>query len=203
MHTKRFGTILLLLIFLVSQAFASFGSKPSINASIGGAFCIPTADYLKEYPGHPDVKMPNIRTSYYLGLDADIIDIAYKYNDFTFDVGAGLSYLYISSSIPYGVSILKAYSGLGFKAYVSTTYKHTFSASFAYKAYSCAYEGTKSNFYVRDFEITPSAVVASTGPMDLLVKLPITLSVKSDAITVRTSICIGIGFNSFKIKGDK
>ncbi|MBQ6671936.1 MAG: hypothetical protein IJM73_01780, partial [Spirochaetales bacterium] len=82
----------------VSCLGASVCTRPSAGLWAGGAFCIPTANYLKQYPGDEDAAMPPVRTSFSFGADAAVLDLSVS----RFSFGAGFSFAFTGRSVAYG-----------------------------------------------------------------------------------------------------
>lgn len=192
--------IAVLLLCVVPAAFAGFGTVPSLNIDGGSAFCIPTASYLKEYPGDSSVTMPPVRTSLGLGLDADLLDLSYVFaGGNSLGLGLGLSYSYTSASLAYGISILKPYYALGFCANVRYGFDSRLSLALRYRFLSCCYIGTSSRFLAQDIELSPSYVLLTFGPGLLSVGLPVCVSIKADAVTVRAGVSLKIALDSSRM----
>ena len=192
MSVRRFLFTLLMGLLSVSCLGASVCTRPSAGLWAGGAFCIPTADYLKQYPGDEDAAMPPVRTSFSFGADADLLNIASG----RFSAGLGVSFVSTGRSIAFGQNYLKPYIGLGFLLEFDYDFTSLFTAGLKLRYLSCTFNGSASKFICIETELVPSLRIFSTGPTDGFVSAPVTLSYRSDAVTVRTSLALTLRFDS-------
>lgn len=187
---------MLIALLSVSCLGAAVCTRPSYGVWAGGAFCIPTADYLKQYPGNEDAAMPPVRTSSSFGADADLLNLAIG----KFSAGLGVSFVSTGRSIAFGQSYLKPYIGLGFLLDFDYDFTSLFTAGLKLRYLSCTFNGSASNFICIETELVPSLWVFSAGPTDGFVSAPVTLSYRSDAVTVRTSLAFTLRFDSSEMR---
>ena len=201
MMGKKIVCILTILIIAVAGLWASFATRPSVSAWFGAVFCHPTADYLKEYPGDPSAETPPFRTSRSFGFDLDVLNVAFVFNekDSAIQLGVGLTYLDVSESFPYGLSILKPYSGVGFLADVNWRMNKRLDLGFRYRFLTCRFTGTETRFLVQEFELVPAFRFASLKAMDFFVSMPVTASWKADSISIRTSVALTFSLDSQRV----
>ena len=194
-------------MILVVAAFglcASIATRPSVSAWFGAVFCHPTADYLKEYPGDPSAETPPFRTSRSFGFDVDVLNIAFVFdeeNDSSIQVGAGLTYLNVSQSLQYGLSVLKPYLGIGFLTDVNWRMNERLELGFRYRFLTCRFTGSETRFLVQEFELVPAFRFASVSAVDFFVSMPVTASWKADSISIRTSVALTFSLDSQKVVG--
>ena len=201
MMGKRIVCIITILAFAVAGLWASIATRPSASVWFGAVFCHPTADYLKQYPGDPDAETPSFRTSQSFGFDLDVLSFAFVFNetDSAIQLGVGLTYLNVSESLQYGLSILKPYHGVGFLADVNWRMNSRLDVGFRYRYLTCRFTGTETRFLVQEFELVPAFRFASIKAMDFFVSLPLTASWKADAISIRTSVALTFSLDSQKV----
>ena len=201
MMGKKIVCILTILIIAVAGLWASFATRPSVSAWFGAVFCHPTADYLKEYPGDPSAETPPFRTSRSFGFDLDVLNVAFVFNekDSAIQFGVGLTYLNVSESLQYGLSILKPYSGVGFLADVNWRMNNRLDLGLRYRFLTCRFTGTETRFLVQEFELVPAFRFASLKAMDFFVSMPVTASWKADSISIRTSIALTFSLDSQRV----
>ena len=180
------------LLLCVSAAFAGVATRPSVSLTAGGAFCIPTADYLKEYPGDSGADMPPVRTSFSLGADAALLDLSVS----RFSFGAGLSYVYTSRSLAYGQSVLRAYSGFGPLVSFGYDISDSFSLGLKLRYMRCFFSGSRSSFICAEAEAVPMFRVFEAKAFDGFLCAPVTVSYKTDAVTVRASVSFTLRLDS-------
>ena len=183
------------LLLCVPAVFAGVSTKPGISVSAGGAFCIPTAGYLQEYPGDSGADMPPVRTSFSLGTDAVLLDLSVSRVSF----GAGLSYVYTSRSLAYGRSVLRAYSGFGPLVSLGYDFSGSFSLGLKLRYMRCCFSGSRSSFICAEAEAVPMFRVFSGRASDGFLCVPVTVSYKSDAVTVRTGVSFTLRFDSSRM----
>ncbi len=203
MKKTRVFLISLVLLFSMSGAFASLATRPSISASLGGVFCHPTASYLKEYPGDPEAKTPWLRTSYSFGFDLRLLDLSYVFDRNlrnAVSLNAGVSYVNVSESLPYGISILKPYSGLGLVAGVGYSFNYNWSLSAGYRFLACHYISSSTRFVAHEVELCPSFTFGSLEMFNFMVSLPVTALIKADSVSIRASIALSFQVDSTRFK---
>ena len=199
MMGKKIVCIITILVFAASGVFASFATRPSATVWFGAVFCHPTADYLKEYPGDPSVETPPFRTSQTFGFDLEMLNLAVVLDeeaDSAIQLGMGLTYLNVTKSLPYGLSILKPYFGVGFLADLNWRINNRLDLGFRYRFLTCRFKGTETRFVVQEFELVPAFRFASFKAMDFFVSMPVTASWKADAISLRTSVALTFSLDS-------
>lgn len=194
------GLILSILLLCVCISFAwagvSFDSRPGITASFGGAFTIPTEDYLSQYPGDPSVKMPPVRTSYGYNVDLNIVDIGLGSNADSrrIHVGLGVSFVGVSRSIAFGSSVLKAYHGVGaFLAWNASF--DSFDLSTAAKLFICEFRETKASFIAGELEIAPNIPLVTSKSVRLSLAIPMALFIKADSLVLRLSCGLRLDYS--------
>ena len=199
MMGKKAACILTILVLAIAGLWASFATRPSVSTYFGAAFCHPTADYLKEYPGDPSADTPVFRTSQAFGFDLDVLNLSFVFDgekNGAVQFGVGLSYVNVSESLQYGLSILKPYFGIGFLADIDWRINGRFDLGFRYRFLPCRFIGTETRFLVQEFELVPAFRFASLRAIDFFISMPLTASWKADAITFRTSLALTISFDS-------
>ena len=203
MMCKKVVCIISILAFAVAGLWASFATRPSASAWFGAVFCHPTADYLKQYPGDPEAETPPFRTSQSFGFDLDVLNVAFVFNekDSAIQFGVGLTYLNVSESLQYGLSILKPYYGVGFLADVNWRMNNRLDLGFRYRFMTCRFTGTETRFLVQEFELVPAFRFASVKTVDFFVSMPLTASWKADSISIRTSVALTFSLDSEKVAG--
>ena len=201
MMSKKVVCIVSILAFAVAGLWASIATRPSASAWFGAVLCHPTADYLKQYPGDPDEETPPFRTSQSFGFDLDVLNFAFVFNekDSAIQLGVGLTYLNVSESLQYGLSILKPYYGVGFLADVNWRMNSRLDLGFRYRYLTCRFTGTETRFLVQEFELVPSFRFASIKAVDFFVSMPLTASWKADAISIRASVALTFSLDSQKV----
>lgn len=197
-HSKRILVAMTLLCICMSLAWAkvTLDSRPGVIASFGGAFTIPTEDYLSQYPGDPSVKMPPVRTSYGYNVDLNIVDIGLGSNADSrrIHIGLGVSFVGVSRSIAFGSSMLKAYHGVGaFLAW--TAYFDSFDLSSAAKLFICEFRETKASFIAGELEITPNIPVVTSNSVRLSIATPISIFIKADSLVLRLSCGLRLDYS--------
>ncbi|MBR6085083.1 MAG: hypothetical protein IKP61_05670 [Spirochaetales bacterium] len=200
---KKIVCIITILVLAVAGVFASFATRPSASVWFGAVFCHPTADYLKEYPGDPTVETPPIRTSQAFGFDLEMLNLAFvldEESESAIQVGVGLSYLNVSKSLPFGSSILKPYRSLGFLVDIDWKINSRFDLGFRYRFLPCRFTKTQTRFLAMDFELVPAFRIISASAMDISVAMPVTVSWKADAVSLRTSLALSLAFDSRRMR---
>lgn len=197
-HSKRILVAMTLLCICMSLAWAkvTLDSRPGITASFGGAFTIPTEDYLSQYPGDPSVKMPPLRTSYGYTVDLKVIDIGLDSNADSrgVHVGLGVSFVGVSRSIAFGSSVLKAYHGVGaFLAWNASF--DSFDLSTAAKLFICEFRETKASFIAGELEIAPNIPLVTSKSVRLSLAIPMALFIKADSLVLRLSCGLRLDYS--------
>lgn len=210
MVRKRILTVfalLLVTVFVAAQfGFAAVATRPSVSVRFGGSFCHPTADYLKEYPGDPSVKMPVFRTSRLLSLDLEFLNIAVTLdpdNESAIQFGFGVSYLNVSRSIAFGISTLKPYNGFGAMGDLTWRINKNFDLSFRYKFFQCFFSGSSARFVAHEFELSPYYRFADLDSLKLFVGTPVSLFWKADSVSINAAVCFLVSVDSLKIRFKK
>lgn len=202
MNTRRVIAIILLMMIAMGGCFAAIASRPSVSMSFGGNFCHPTADYLNEYPGDPSVEMPPFRSSLAFGIDGEILNISFLYGrnyQSSLQFGFGLSFIGVTASLPYGISVLKPYWGIGALADIDWRINAKWDLCFKYRFLACRYSESSHHFLAQDFSIVPGYRITNHGILDLSVGIPVTLSWKADAITIRGAVAFTLEIDSFSM----
>lgn len=204
-HSKRILVAMTLLCICMSLAWAkvSLDSRPGVIASFGGAFTIPTEDYLSQYPGDPSVKMPPLRTSYGYTVDLKVIDIGLDSNVDSrgVHIGLGVSFVGVSRSIAFGSSVLKAYHGVGaFLAWNASF--DSFDLSTAAKLFICEFRETKASFIAGELEIAPNIPLVTSKSARLSLATPLGLFIKADSLVLRLSCGLRLDYSIAGFKGD-
>ena len=197
--------IVLVLLMSASCAFASLAYRPSVTAWFGGVFCHPEADYLKEYPGDETVEMPKFRTSCSFGFDVKLVDISWAFgkgDKGSVQIGCGISYMGVSRSLAYGISILKPYSALGTVVDLTVNFSRRLGVDLKYRYLKCHFTGTEQSFIAHDFEVSPTYRFINEA-FTLGVALPVSLTWKADALSLRTSVAVVIGFDTLGLGSEK
>ena len=204
MMRKKIVCLFMILVVAAFGLCASIATRPSVSAWFGAVFCHPTADYLKEYPGDPSAETPPFRTSRSFGFDVDVLNIAFVFdeeNDSSIQIGAGLTYLNVSQSLQYGLSVLKPYLGIGFLTDVNWRMNERLELGFRYRFLTCRFTGSETRFLVQEFELVPAFRFASVSAVDFFVSMPVTASWKADSISIRTSVALTFSLDSQKVVG--
>lgn len=203
MMGKKIVCIITILVIAVGGVFASVATRPSVSAWFGAVFCHPTADYLKEYPGDSSVETPFFRTSQTFGFDFEMLNLAVVLDGESgsaIQMGVGLTYLNVSKSLPFGSSILKPYSSLGFLVDINWRINSRLDLGFRYRFLPCRFTGTQTRFLAMDFELVPAFRVLSVSAADIFISIPVTASLKADAVSIRTSLALCLSFDSWRTK---
>ncbi|MBR6347525.1 MAG: hypothetical protein IKR80_01085, partial [Spirochaetales bacterium] len=179
MSVRRFLFTLLMALLSVSCLGASVCTRPSAGLWAGGAFCIPTADYLKQYPGDEDAAMPPVRTSLSFGADAAVLDLSVS----RFSFGAGFSFAFTCRSVAYGQSVLREYYGLGPLLNLGYDITDSFSMCLKFRYLRCFFSGSRSSFICAEAEAVPMFRIFSAKSADGFLCTPVTVSYKSDTVT--------------------
>ena len=204
MMGKKIVCLFMILVVVAFGLCASIATRPSVSAWFGAVFCHPTADYLLKYPGEPEAEIPPFRTSRSFGFDVDVLNIAFVFdeeNDSSIQVGAGLTYLNVSQSLQYGLSVLKPYHGIGFLTDVNWRMNERLELGFRYRFLTCKFAGSETRFLVQEFELVPAFRFASVSAVDFFVSMPVTASWKADSISIRTSVALTFSLDSQKVVG--
>jgi len=202
---KRHLSLFLILIMLfvcVAGASASFGFRPYVSGSYGVNLCHPTADYLGKYPGDESVETPFFRTSTAFSLDAQLLEGVFSVGSRgSFSFGFGASYINVSQSKPWGRSVLKPYTGLGASFDIAYHFSSRFELAVKYRWLFCAFTGSSQRFIAHDIELAPAYTVVAPWAFDLAVTLPVTVSIKADAVSFRAGIGVMLAFDSRRTGG--
>lgn len=194
--------VLIMLFVCISGASASFGVRPYISGWYGVNLCHPTADYLEKYPGDEYVRTPFFRTSSTFAVDAQLLEAAFSLgNGGDISFGAGFSYVNVTQSKPWGRSILKPYNGLGVSFDIAYRFSGGFGLAVKYRYLFCSFTGTSAGFIAHDFEMAPAYTVVAPWAFDIAVTLPVTVSLKADAVSMRAGIGVLIAFDSRRTGG--
>ena len=211
--------ILTMLLFFIPAAGASFGMRPYIAGSFGVNLCHPTAAYLEKYPGDESVRTPFFRTSSCFAIDAQLLEAAVSFGNSTGEssgngsaggisdgpgitFGAGISFLSVSQSKPWGRSILKPYYGLGLSFDLAYHFNSRFSVTAKYRYLYCTFTGSSASFIAHDLELAPAYIVAVPWAVDLAVTLPLTVSLKADSLSFRAALGVQIALDSRRAGGN-
>lgn len=204
-HSKRILVAMTLLCICMSLAWAkvTLDSRPGVIASFGGAFTIPTEDYLSQYPGDPSVKMPPVRTSYGYTVDLKVIDIGLDSNVDSrgVHIGLGVSFVGVGRSLAFGSSVLKAYHGVGAFLVWNASFD-SFDLSTAAKLFICEFRETKVSFIAGELEITPNIPLVTSKSARLSLATPIGLFIKADSLVLRLSCGLRLDYSIAGFKGD-
>jgi len=197
---KRFATtatFLFLTLYCIAATSLFVDSRPGINGGFGGAFTLPTADYLCEYPGNSTVEMPPSRTSYGYNVDIKILDFTFS-SDTSFSqatsLGLGLSFMGVSRSLAFGSSVLNAYHGVGVFIKGNVTIGRI-EMGIATKLFKCEFMDTKNAFIAGEIEIAPSFKIATFSSMRLSLALPVSMLFKTDAFVLRVSCAVSLDYS--------
>lgn len=208
MSCKRFFTCITLLLFLSFCAVASsvfVDSRPSLNVAFGGAFTIPTASYLKEYPGQSSVEMPPVRTSYGYNFDLRLLSIGLGNEDSSrmVNLGAGVSFTGISRSLAFGSSVLKAYNGAGVFFSLGTAFGTKVNIDLATKFFVFNLKGTSNSFFAGEIETIPSFEIAHSKTYKLALAIPVSILFKADSLVFRLSCALKFDYSVRGFRGSE
>ncbi len=195
---QRFKTCFLVLILIClfgGFAFATFDARLGVSGYGGAAFCFPTADYLKTYPGNDSVAMPAFRLSGSYALDVELLQLRFGDENWAAFCGFGFSYVGVSQSIAYGASLLRPYNGLGGFVQFGGDFNEFFSLALLFRALYCNFPNVNQVFMAYEIEAVPNFKLASFGALDISLVSPLTTSIKADAITLRLSCGVKIAFS--------
>lgn len=177
--------ITVLLVVLFSPVFAGFTFSPGIQGTLGASFCHPTDEYLKSSQGQ---KLPELRTSFYVDFDAMLAEIIF---DNSLETAVGFSMLWTSQSLAAGIHVLQPYIGTGLSVFVNKYFKNDYALGLKTRLMFCKYRPYDYKFSTIDVSAVPSKKVFDDQNYDIFMMCPVTLSFRSDAVTVRA----GLGFN--------
>ena len=201
MHAlKKFAaiaTFFFLALYCVTATSLFIDSRPSINGGFGGAFTIPTADYLSQYPGNSTVEMPPVRTSYSYNVDIKILDISFGFDDSfsqAVSLGLGFSFIDVSRSLAFGSSVLNSYYGFGVFIKGNAIFGHL-ELGIATKLFKCKFANTKNAFLAGEVELYPSFEVARFSSLRLSIALPVSVLFKTDALVLRVSCGLSLDYS--------
>ncbi len=194
--------ILIILFVTIPGAFASFGMMPYVSGAFGVNLCHPTAEYLENYPGDETIGTPFFRTSSYFSIDAQLLEAAVSFNNGDALVfGGGFSAVSVSQSRPWGRSVLKPYYGLGLSFDMAYRFSCGFSLAARYRYLFCTFTGSLAGFIAQVIELVPAYTITAPLAMDIAVTLPLTVSLKADAVSLRAGIGMRIALDSKRMGG--
>ena len=188
----------MVLLFAIGSAAAKVSTRPFVSATLCGVLCHATADYLNEYPGDPSVEMPFFRTSFMFGFDAVPLDLKIG----SVDVGFGISYVDVSTSIAFGTSVLKPYNGVGLVSTVRYDINGLFSIAVSGRYLFCVFTGSESRFNAVEAEVLPVFKVLGRYA-SMSVGVPLAFSYKVDAISFRSGVTLVLALDSAAFGGGK
>lgn len=189
------AVLIAFVIFLGFSVFASVSYTPAIQIYAGGAFCCPTADYLKYSQGK---KLPALRTSFNAGTDL----LPLNFCSGQFEFGAGFSVLYVSNSLVAGIQYLRQYLAYG----------PAINFAFNWNVFGLALKGRllwarfvplKDKFAAGEAEIMPFWKVTGDNSFRVKIILPLTVQFKKDAVTFRVSAGVDLSFKTGSGRGVK
>ena len=201
---RRWSLFFILIILLVSipGAFASFGVLPYVSGSYGVNLCHSTAQYLENYPGDETIRTPFFRTSSFFSIDAQLLEAAVSFkNGDMLSFGGGFSAVSVSQSRPWGRSVLKPYYGLGLSFDMTYSFSCGFSLAARYRYLFCTFTGSLAGFIAHEAELVPAYTFAAPWALDIAVTLPLTVSLKADAVSLRAGIGMRIALDSKRMGG--
>lgn len=189
--TKRLSLSIALLLAIAFHAAAGsiwVDYRAGASFSFGGAFTIPTKDYLAQYPGSSSEAMPPVRTSYCYDMEVSLVGICIGTDSPSrmVKLGAGIAFTGTSRSLAYGASVLKAYNGVG--AFVSFgALFDSLSLTTTAKLFKCRFQNPGGSFLACMVEVSPSMPVLATDSVKVSVSVPASIMVKADAVVPRLS----------------
>ena len=202
-HLRLF-IVLVMLFVCIAGASASFGFRPYVSGWYGVNLCHPTAGYLEKYPGDESVRTPFFRTSSAFSMDAQLLEGVFSIGRKSgISFGFGCSYVNVSQSKAWGRSMLKPYTGLGFSFDIAYHFSKHFELGLKYRWLFCAFTGSSARFIAHDFELAPAYTVVSPWALDIAVTLPVTVSLKVDAVSLRAGVGVLIAFDSRRTGGKR
>ena len=202
MKGKRLLFLLVLFLAAGQMGFAAIATRPSWSVGIGGSFCHPTADYLSEYPGNSEVETPSFRTSRLLTMDLEFLNIAYAFgqdNESAVRLGFGISYINVSRSIAYGISILKPFNGVGLMADIGWRINSRFDIGFRYRFFQCFFSGSSARFIAHEVEVAPYYTFADLKTVQFSVGLPVAVLWKADSVSINASVALSVNIDSLAL----
>ena len=203
MEKKRVLFVIVLLVVATHLTFAAIATRPSFSIGYGGAFCHPTANYLKQYPGNPDVETPYFRTSGAFSLDVEALNVAYVFSDqnrTAIQLGFGFSYLSVSRSIAFGVSILKPYNGYGFHFDLDWRIVPVLDLHLRYRLFHCSFAGSSQRFLAHQFEVAPYYRFTTHKAIGFSVGLPVALIWRADSVSLQVSASFSVDIDSLLLR---
>lgn len=186
---KKLLVTVLLVIVISSAVFAEITYSPSVYGTVGGAFCHPTANYLKSSQGK---ELPKMRTSWYAGFDAMLLDVVFDNN---WEVGGGFAMQWTSQSLAAGTHVLQPYLGMGLAIQTQNHLKENFYLGLKTRLLFCKFRPYDYKFDTLDLEVLPVLKSLEEKNFEIDMVTPITFSFKSDAITTRAGIGFCIKYN--------
>ena len=83
-----------------------------------------------------------------------------KNNESAIRLGFGISYINVSKSFSYGISVLKPYNGVGFLADMGWRINSHFDVGLRYRLFQCFFSGSSARFIAHEVEFSPSYIFA-------------------------------------------
>lgn len=195
MRSRKALSMIAILFVFVAILPAKVAFRPEVDLTFGGAFCYPTADYLKQYPGDSSISNPPIRTSWYWAVDFNPAGLYVEVSeDSGIGIAVGVSYLDVSPSLAYGISIIKPYDGFGFDVHAYYQLSGLMTLGAKYRYMNCRYTKSRNHFLSQDVELVPSFHMAG-NECRISVSCPVTASFKADAVTLRVGIGCAIAMD--------
>ena len=194
----------LILIFTIAgSAFGSFDARSGISGYVGGAFCHPTAEYLATYPGDSSVAMPTFRTSGNVAMDFQALQLRFGLGsgeqNKAFFVELGISYVGVGRSLAFGVSVLRPYDAYGGYIELGGVFNDFFSLGVLFRVMSGRFPSVNQVFRMYEFEVAPTFELATFRWSSLSLVVPITASIKKDAVTLRLTCGLKLDFSWSKL----
>ena len=195
--------ILVLLFVCISGASAGVGLRPYFSGWFGVNLCHPTAGYLEKYPGDETIRTPFFRTSSSFTFDAQLLEGVFSIGkEGGVSLGAGFTFVSVSQSKPWGRSILKPYYGLGLSLDLACHFSSRLELAVKYRYLFCSFTGSAAGFVAHELELAPAYTFAAPGSFDIAVTLPVAVSLKADAISLRAGVGMMIAIDSRRTGGE-
>ena len=115
--------------------------------------------------------------------------------------GGGFSFVNVSQSEPWGRSILKPYYGLGVTFDIAYRFSDRFALDVKYRWLYCSFTGSAASFIAQDLELAPAYTVVAPWALDMAITLPVTVSFKADAVSIRAGVGFQIALDSRRMGG--